>query len=53
MRTAIYTSGLLIADALSKGTNHFSDGSIGFLAGLFVLFLVMDIIEFLNKLIKR
>ena len=52
MRTAIFCCGMLIENSISKGVNYASENSIEFLAIIFIIFIIMDIAEFVHKLSK-
>jgi len=52
MRTAIFISGMMIANAISKGVPYADKDSIKFLAVAFIIFAIVDTIEFFHKLTK-
>lgn len=51
MRTAIMFAGLCIADAIRKDW-IVDKGEIKFIACFVILFIIMDITEFIKKLLK-
>lgn len=53
MRTAIFIAGMMVADALTKGVNTNSESTTQFLAGVFILFALADILELFNKISRK